>query len=227
MQHLKEVGDYYEALAPVYDQDRFGNTYGQFIHQQEEEILQQFIGKPQGNELRLDLGCGTGRLLHFGTHGLDYSQAMIDEARKKHPTKVLQQGSALAIPHFTKKFSSVFSFHLLMHLAERDIPKVFTEVDRILDTKGVFVFDIPSAKRRQLTSYQAQNWHAAQSLSINDLKRILGGRWQVVDSQGVLFLPIHRFPNWLRQPVRWLDSLLCRSPWKEYASYLVIKIQKV
>ena len=103
-------------------------------------LLQQFIGKPQGNELRLDLGCGTGRLLHFGTHGLDYSQAMIDEARKKHPTKVLQQGSALAIPHFTKKFSSVFSFHLLMHLAERDIPKVFTEVDRILDTKGVFVF---------------------------------------------------------------------------------------
>jgi hypothetical protein len=32
MEHLKEIGDYYEALAPTYDQDRFGNTYGQFIY---------------------------------------------------------------------------------------------------------------------------------------------------------------------------------------------------
>lgn len=50
---------------------------------------------------------------------------------------------------------------------------------------------------------------------------------QFIDYQGVLFLPIHRFPVWLRQPVRWLDRLLCRSPWREYASYLVVKIQKV
>ncbi len=226
MQHLKEIGDYYEALAPTYDQDRSGNTYGQFIHEQEEKILLQFIGQPHRNELRLDLGCGTGRLLHFGTHGLDYSQAMVEEARKKHPTKVLQQGSALALPYPTGTFSAVFSFHLLMHLSEEDIPRVLTQVDRVLATKGVFVFDIPSAKRRRLAKYQAQNWHAAQSLSITALKSMIQGSWQLVDYQGVLFLPIHRFPVWLRQPIRWLDTLLCRSPWRGYASYLVIKIQK-
>ena len=88
------------------------------------------------------------------------------------------------------------------------------------------VYD-PSAKRRRLTNYQVQNWHGAQSLSIAVLKSMIQGNWQLIDYQGVLFLPIHRFPVWLRQPVRWLDNLLCRSPWREYASYLVIKIQKV
>lgn len=226
MKHLKEIGDYYEALAPVYDQDRFGNTYGQFIHQQEEKILQQLIGPLAEGELRLDLGCGTGRLLHFGTHGLDFSLAMVEEARKKYPAKVLQQGSALALTYPEEVFSTVFSFHFLMHLKEEDIPKVLAQVARILDTKGVFVFDIPSAKRRKLTNYQTQNWHAAQSLSIATLDDLLKEDWQLIDYQGVLFLPIHRFPVWLRQPVRWLDRLLCRSLLKEYASYLVIKIQK-
>lgn len=227
MQHLKEVGDYYEALAPQYDQNRFGNSYGQYIHQQEEEILQWLLGQPGASEQRLDLGCGTGRLLHFGTHGLDYSKAMVTEAQKKHPAKDVRVGSALATPYPGESFSTVFSFHLLMHLQAADIPKVIEEVARLLPSGGTFVFDIPSAKRRQLVNYKAPNWHAAQSLSIEQLQEMIQEKWKLVGYHSVLFLPIHRFPGWLRRPVRWVDSLLCRSPWREYASYLVVEIQKL
>lgn len=227
MQHLKEVGDYYETLAPEYDQDRFGNTYGQFIHQQEEIILKQLMGKSNTNELRLDLGCGTGRLLHFGTHGLDYSPAMVAEAQKKHPTKEIRVGSALNIPYPDEQFVDVYSFHLLMHLVAEDIPKVIEEAARVLPAGGRFIFDIPSAKRRQLTNYQAPSWHAAQSLSIEQVKEMTQRNWILKSYHSVLFLPIHRFPSWLRSPMRWIDHLLCRSPWREYASYLVVEIQKL
>ena len=35
MEHSKILLEYYGDLAKSYDENRFGNTYGQYIHQQE------------------------------------------------------------------------------------------------------------------------------------------------------------------------------------------------
>jgi ubiquinone/menaquinone biosynthesis C-methylase UbiE len=90
------IQNYYDQLAPAYDEDRFGNSYGQFIHQQELRVLQAFrAASPQGQVL--DLACGTGRLLPWATHGVDISAAMLAQARSKYPDKDLRAGSALAL----------------------------------------------------------------------------------------------------------------------------------
>ncbi|WP_139423771.1 methyltransferase domain-containing protein [Chryseobacterium mulctrae] len=39
----------------------------------------------------LDLGCGRGRLLNFATHGVDFSQEMLNIAQEKFPYKQLNK----------------------------------------------------------------------------------------------------------------------------------------
>lgn len=225
MNSHQTVEEYYQELAPAYDQDRFANTYGQFIHQQEYAILYKLLPYP-AQVPTLDLACGTGRLTPWATHGLDVSSAMIEEARKKLPNKSFTVGNALATPYSDQAFESVYSFHLLMHLQPNEIPKILEEVARVLKPGGRFIFDIPSRRRRALTNYKAQGWHGAQSLSISEIKNMVGDSWILHSYIGVLFTPIHRLPTALRSPLRWVDNLLCHSPWREYASYLVVELVK-
>ncbi len=220
------ISTYYEHLAPSYDQHRFGNTYGQFIHAQEQAILRELLPRvPVGRSL--DLACGTGRLLDFADTGLDSSPAMLAEAQKKHPDKTLVCGDALALPFEPQSFEQVHSFHFLMHLQPEQAQQVLREVGRVLQPGGQFIFDFPSVKRRHLLQKApSEGWHGAAAWSLTDWERLLGDDWQIVAVRGYLFLPIHRFPPRLRRLLQPLDALLCRSFLKEYASYLVLCLEK-
>ena len=220
------ISTYYERLAPDYDQHRFGNTYGQFIHAQERDILLDLFPRLAAGR-SLDLACGTGRLLDFADTGLDGSPAMLAEARKKHPDKTLVCGDALALPFEPESFDWVHSFHFLMHLQPEQAQQVLREVGRVLRSGGHFIFDFPSAKRRHLLRKpRGADWHGASAWSLADWERLLGDEWQIVALRAYLFLPVHRFPARVRPLLRPLDTLLCRSFLKEYASYLVLCLQK-
>jgi hypothetical protein len=68
--------------------------------------------------------------------------------------------------------------------------------------------------------------HAAHQMTLAEIEKLLGTQWKLVESQGFLFFPIHRIPPILRPLFRSLDSLMCRSFLKEYASYLVVVLEK-
>ncbi|MGB0524025.1 MAG: class I SAM-dependent methyltransferase, partial [Flammeovirgaceae bacterium] len=70
----EEIFNYYEKLAPDYDHNRFGNTYGAFINTQEERLLSPLL---HSKKCVLDLACGTGRFLKYAHEGLDVSPAML------------------------------------------------------------------------------------------------------------------------------------------------------
>lgn len=76
----KDIKEYYNKLASKYDQSRFANSYGKFIHIQEKRILTKYLGQLQ-NQKNLDLACGTGRFLNFASHGIDASEEMIKQAK--------------------------------------------------------------------------------------------------------------------------------------------------
>jgi hypothetical protein len=40
---MNELAAYYETLAATYDENRFNNTYGQFIDKQERKILDKLL----------------------------------------------------------------------------------------------------------------------------------------------------------------------------------------
>ncbi|HSY62326.1 MAG TPA: hypothetical protein VK796_10640, partial [Cytophaga sp.] len=95
---------------------------------------------------------------------------------------------------------------------------------RILKKGGRIIFDVPSKKRRRLMRYKSNNWHGAYSLSLNDLKAIPD--FKIKQTFGILFLPIHRFPTFIRPFLSQIDTVLSNSFLKEYSSYLIIELEK-
>lgn len=221
-----EIRDYYDQLAPTYDKNRFGNTYGRYIHQQEEALLGRLLNTSDTGPT-LDLACGTGRHLQWATHGLDLSEAMIAESQQKFPDKNLQVGSALETPYQDAHFTAVYAFHLYMHLQQADLKQSLREMHRIIRPGGQLLFDIPSLKRRKLIRYQAENWHGAFSLDVDTLKEMIAGKWQLESYHGILALPIHRMPNTWRLPLQKADNWLCQSPIREYSSYLLFQLRRI
>ena len=219
------VKDYYDRLAPQYDADRFGNSYGRYIDQQEQAFLRQLLKRLQPSAT-LDLGCGTGRLLNHATHGVDFSIEMLKIAQAKHPNKVLLEGRVDDIPLPDASMDAVLCFHVLMHQDEATTQAMLQEARRVLKPGGHLVVDFPSAQRRR-SRQQAIGWHGANALNVADVQRIAGTSWRLKEHRGLMFLPVHRMPTSLRQTCLPLDDWLCQSRLKNWSSYLVVMLEAI
>jgi ubiquinone/menaquinone biosynthesis C-methylase UbiE len=218
-----DIHTYYNDLASKYDEDRFGNTYGKYLHEQEAKFLKKVIRS--GGKI-LDLGCGTGRHLNFATHGIDLSENMIGIAKKKFPDKILKVGSAFDTGFETEEFDQIFSFHVWMHLSKQEISFILHETYRKLKPGGQLIFDIPSYSRRKLLGHRTHQWHGATSMTIKEIRSKADVQWEIKKIKGVLFFPIHRFPKGIRKLLLPFDNLWCSSPFKSYSSYLMVVLQK-
>ena len=118
---------YYDARAPEYDDWYYGQ--GQFAGRDRPGWTEELAALERA--LRslppartLDVACGTGYLTRWlpGTIvGLDQSEAMLAEARKRVPDAELVLGDALdGLPFADKSFDRVFTGHFYGHL-EPDI----------------------------------------------------------------------------------------------------------
>jgi len=219
----EKVRAYYNSIAQDYDQSRFENSYGAFIDNAERKLLKSWLkGK---NEIH-DLGCGTGRFLDLANQGSDFSEEMLKIAKKKHPLKKLYHTSGSSIPVQDGCLDSVFCLHVLMHLSIADIEKIINEAYRILKPGGTFIFDFPSEKRRKLVKYKTNGWHAATAFDKQSILKLISNKFILEESRGILVVPIHRLPTFIRfifQPVDWT---LSRIGLKWYSSYLILKCSK-
>jgi 2-polyprenyl-3-methyl-5-hydroxy-6-metoxy-1,4-benzoquinol methylase len=112
----EKIIEYYNQLASEYDENRFGNSYGQFIDFQERRILNKIFKKQSGKIL--DLACGSGRLTNFATSGADASEEMLKIAQKKHSEKEFFQAKSNELPFEKESFQGCLTFHFIMHLDE-------------------------------------------------------------------------------------------------------------
>lgn len=220
------IQQYYDELAADYDSDRFGNSYGQYLHTQEEAIMQSWLQgiTPQAT---VDMGCGTGRFLQYAQYGVDVSGQMLAQAQCKFPDRQLTQASMTSTPFADQMFQGAFSLHVFFHLDKTVIQQALQEVHRILQPGGIFIVDFPSAARRRLVKYRKEGWHGNTSLSVSELCRYGEGLFVLDKQQGVMMFPLHRIPRKLRRPVRWLDTLLCRTFLRQWASYCFVCLRRV
>lgn len=222
---MQPIHDYYQNLAPEYDRDRFGNSYGRYVDRMEREILREWRGGFDPREC-VEIACGTGRLLDFAMTGVDFSEGMLEQARAKYPDRRLVVADAARTGLPDGAFRLAYAFHLFMHLDRETCAAVLREAARIVRPGGSFIFDIPSAPRRALSGRPAEGWHGSTSASPAEIAAWCGDAWLPVRRRGVLFVPIHRFPSGMRPLFRGFDSLIGRSPLARWSSYYVCELRR-
>ncbi len=185
---------YYEELAPRYDADRFGNSYGRVIHDQERRLLSRWLHGLDPTFI-LDLACGTGRMLMLAGQGADPSPGMLEAARRQFPDRKLHLADARALPLPEKSLDAVFCLHLFMHLGVDEAAAIGREVRRVLRPGGRFVLDVPSALRRRLRPRPpvAPAWHGASAYTRGQVLGLFP-EFELRDRVGLLGVPLQRLP---------------------------------
>lgn len=131
----------FDRWAPNYDL-LFTTVFYQAIHKR----LLDYIEFNENPNI-LDLGCGTGRLLHRlvsqfpnlkGT-GVDLSLEMLRQARQRNQYRkqlIFKQGNAEFLPFSEGQFDAVFNTISFLHYPRPQ--SVFCEVNRVLREGGHF-----------------------------------------------------------------------------------------
>ena len=121
------------------------NTTGSFVTNYGNDIVK--LLNPQSNETILDLGCGTAKLTNDISNiankvcGFDYSENMIDDARKEYPHIDFKVGDAQKnLSYHKESFDAVFSNAALHWMF--DSHAVVKNVNSILKKGGRFVFEM-------------------------------------------------------------------------------------
>lgn len=216
----------YDELAASYDADRFENSYGRYVHAQEERLLRQWLCSFRGGRV-LSLACGTGRFLEFATHGIDASYEMTAMAKRKHPAKCILVGRAEDLLKHGLSFDAIFCLHLFMHLTPSLMAQILEACAHCVRPGGRFIFDIPSARRRSVTRFQPTGWHAGNAMTHLQVRGMLGASWRIHAFRGILFFPIHRWPVALRSGLRPWDDWCSATPLKHWASYLIFCAERL
>lgn len=132
---------FFDRWAPNYD-FIFTTIFYQAIHKR----LLEYVELPLNPNV-LDLGCGTGKLLHRlatnfpnlkGT-GLDFSKEMLTRARKnnQHRKRLIYiSGNAESLPFANAQFDAVFNTISFLHYPNPQ--QVFSEVCRVLKQGGTY-----------------------------------------------------------------------------------------
>ncbi len=117
-------------------------------------LFRKFI--KEGDRI-LDEGCGNGRALEMMKDlkveyiGIDFSEKLLEIARKKYPDFKFVKGNIVNLPFPDNYFDIVFSIAVLHHIPSEELrEKMISEVKRVLKPRGKFilsVWDFRSNKR--------------------------------------------------------------------------------
>jgi DNA-binding transcriptional MerR regulator len=131
----------FDRLAGVHDQlvQEDKRTYGDY-----DEALRLIVkwASPSRGERGLDIGTGTGnlagRLIAEGAimAGVDQSNEMLKECRRKFPELETRLGNFLALPYLDGKFDFVVTSFALHHLTRDQIRMAIEEMRRVLKPHG-------------------------------------------------------------------------------------------
>ena len=126
----------------------------------------------------LELGCGSGRDAAalsgrgFDVTAVDGSDAMIREAGRLHPElrgRLTHLRLPDTLPFETDSFHGAYSWAMIMHLPEDELPKLFAEIARVVAAGGVFGYSVNTerggldtggndARGRHFTCLTAAEW---------------------------------------------------------------------
>ena len=122
----------------------YGDAFGALTAQTSGPLLDS-VGASQGTRL-LDVATGPGFIAGAATErgssvvGLDFSAAMLAEARRRHPAITFHEGDAEALPYDAGRFDAVVMNFGMLHLARPEA--AIAEAYRVLRAGGRYAFTV-------------------------------------------------------------------------------------
>lgn len=140
MKHKRITKQTYDRIASHY-----ARQYGDDV-ELELPYLKRFMHRiPLGKRV-LDAGCGPGTFTKYivqagyVAHGIDISEAMLDEATTRVPRARFEQMDMNKLDYPDGYFAGIIAFYSLIHISSDELPQVLSEFARILKPGGyVFV----------------------------------------------------------------------------------------
>jgi ubiquinone/menaquinone biosynthesis C-methylase UbiE len=139
----------YDAVAEGYAENAFAK---QWMRGYVEDFC-TWVGTPAKV---LDLGCGPGHDVAllvargFEVVGIDVSEKMVKEARKRVPTATFVQGDFRTMDFESETFDAVWSVGSLHHVAKTDLQAVLVKVYQYLKSGGAMFVSMASGEGEKL-----------------------------------------------------------------------------
>lgn len=134
-----DIGAAYDQITHLWESEKFDRFNG--IEQHKRAIS---FAKNRGRAL--DIGCGpTGRFIDllllegFKPEGVDVSEAMLNLARKRHPTLAFHQNDICELT-LKDKYDFITAWDSIWHIPLDQQANVLTKITSALNNNGVFIF---------------------------------------------------------------------------------------
>ncbi len=134
--------------------EHYGDAFGSVTVQTADALLDA-VAAAAGARL-LDVATGPGFIAGAAAArgadvvGLDFSAAMIEEARRRHPAITFREGDAEALPFEVASFDAVVMNFGLLHLARPDA--ALAEAHRVLGAGGRYAFTVWASPDRDASN---------------------------------------------------------------------------
>ncbi len=106
-------------------------------------LLAYFAGEARGKVI--DVGCGPGQVARFlhdrgaDVEGIDFSAAMIDEARRRHPGIRFRVADLGRLPYADGELAGIAAFYAIVNLSPEELAGPLREFHRVLRPGGLAV----------------------------------------------------------------------------------------
>ncbi|QNL51830.1 class I SAM-dependent methyltransferase [Olivibacter sp. SDN3] len=117
-------------------------------------LLKEFASVNKDKGPCADFGCGPGQTTKFlydhgikDVTGIDISSRMIDAAKRLFPKNKFETGDILNISNESNYFGSVLAFYAIVHFTYDQIKTAFSEVNRVLEKGGQFLFSFHAGNK--------------------------------------------------------------------------------
>ncbi|MBE6887423.1 MAG: methyltransferase domain-containing protein [Ruminococcaceae bacterium] len=144
MEKLEQMSDFFTARVVGYDEHMINDVEGC-----KECYKKMATLVPLQTKNLLDLGCGTGLELdeifkilpHIAVTGIDMTQAMLDELKRKHPDKALNLicDDYFKVDFGISHYDCAVSFQTMHHFDHKSKVSLYSKICNALTDKGCYI----------------------------------------------------------------------------------------